>query len=82
MSAVVGQEAIAAFAQPRARPLHHLVTVEVAAIESNPDLMAVREAFERNFFHRSGPQSVGEAGVVDDAPLADVDAVVGVEAPR
>jgi hypothetical protein len=33
---------------------------------------------ERNVLHRAAPESVREAGVVDDAPAADVYAVMAV----
>jgi hypothetical protein len=35
--------------------------------------------FERNFLHRSSPQAVSKTGVVNDAAVADVDAVMTVE---
>jgi ornithine carbamoyltransferase len=82
MHAVVGQEVIATFAQSRACPLHHLATIEESPVRSNADLVAMREALERNLFHRSAPQSVRKAGVVNDAPVTDVDAVMRVERPR
>jgi hypothetical protein len=37
---------------------------------------------ERNFLHRSAPQSVCEARVVDDATAADVYAVMAVQCAR
>ena len=37
---------------------------------------------ERNVFHRSAPEPMGEAGVVDDASAADVYAVVAVQRAR
>ena len=45
---------------------------------SNSDAVAMREALERNVFHRSATESVREAGIVDDAPIANVDAVMRV----
>ena len=65
-------------AQSRARPLHHCATIEAAQIMSNSDAVAMREALERNVFHRSATESVREAGIVDDAPIANVDAVMRV----
>jgi hypothetical protein len=37
---------------------------------------------ERNFLHRSAPQSVREAGAVDDATAADIYAVTAVQCAR
>ncbi len=82
MFAVVRQDAIALFAQSRARPLHHFATIEELQLMSNPDFMAMRELLERNVFHRPAPQSVGKAGVVNDAAIANVDPVVSVEPAR
>jgi hypothetical protein len=43
------------------------------------EAVALRETFKRSDFHRPTPQPVHEAGVVNDAPIADVDAVMRVE---
>jgi hypothetical protein len=79
MRAVVSQDAIATFAQPRACPLHHLATLEDATVMSNSDLASMRETLERNLFHRSAPQSICKAGVMDDAAVTDVDTVMRVK---
>jgi hypothetical protein len=82
MDAVVGQESIVTFAQARACPLHHLATIESSPVMPNPDLMAMREALERNLFHRSAPESVRKAGVMNDASVTNINAVMRVERSR
>jgi len=77
--AVVRQEPIAAFAQPRAGACHDFAVIEAWRVMSNPDAAAMSEVRHRNFLHRSAPQPVREAAVVDDASVADVDAMVAVE---
>ena len=73
MLAVIRRDAIAAFAQPRACPLHDFETIEASLVVAKPDRVATREALERYFLHRSAPQSAREACVVNDAPVASVD---------
>lgn len=80
--AVVRQQPIAAFAQTRARTLHHFARIELGRIASNSDAAALCELRERNVLHRSAPQSLREAGVVNDATVADVYAVMAVERAR
>ena len=80
--AVVRQETIAALAQAGARACHHLLAIETRRIGPNPDTAASRETLERNVLHRSAPESVCEAGVVDDATAADVYAVMAVQRAR
>lgn len=80
--AVVAQQPIAPFAQPRARALHHFTTIEASLLRLNPDSSAVRETLERNLFHRAAPQPVCKTSVVDDTSIADVDAVVRMEGAR
>jgi hypothetical protein len=80
--AVIRQYAIAAFTQPRARPLHHRARIETVPVASDSDAVAMSEALERNILHRSAPPSVREAGVVNDTPVANVDAVMRVERAR
>jgi hypothetical protein len=41
--------------------------------------MAMREALERNVLHRSAPPTARETGIVNDAPVAHIDAVMRVE---
>ena len=80
--AVVRQDAVVGFAQARARPRHHFATVEALRAASNPDGVASSETLERNLFHRSAPEPVCKTSVVNDASVADVDAVVRVERAR
>jgi hypothetical protein len=80
--AVVGQHAISAFAQTRPRTVHRFARIKPGGRVSNTHVAATSEFFERNIFHRPAPQSMCEAGVVNDATIADVDAVVIVERPR
>lgn len=80
--AVVRQDSIPAFTKARARTRHHFCTTEALRLASNPDAVAMRETLERNVLHRSAPQSVSKAGVVDDAAIADVDPMMSVENSR
>jgi hypothetical protein len=79
MLAIAGQDPIVAFAQTRTRPLHHFVSIEAVSVTSEPDAVAVGKSLERNLLHRSAPPTVPKTGVVDDAAVTDVDAVVRVE---
>src|SRR5262249_711155 len=56
--------------------------IEATSIRSDVNAVPVAEAFERNFLHRTALPSMCEAGVVNDAPIADVDTVVRVERAR
>src|SRR5262249_24985330 len=76
---IVGQDPVAAFAQPGTGTRHHFGTVEIPAVALDPDLPAVCETLERNFFHRSAPPSVCEHCIVNDAATAAVDAMARVE---
>ena len=80
--AVVSQQPIAAFAQSRARTLHHFARIELGRIASKSDVAASCEVRERNVLHRSAPPSMREASVVNDATVADVYAVMAVERAR
>lgn len=77
--AVVGQKSIAPLAQTRARAFHHFLSIEAADVLSHADASPMSERCERNVFHRSAAQSVSKTRVVDDAPVADIDAVVRIE---
>src|SRR5687767_10829200 len=77
--AVVRQDAVAAFAQARACALQDFAAIEARRIVPNPDAAAMSELLQRNVLHRSAPQSVGEACVVNDATITGIDAVVTVE---
>jgi hypothetical protein len=79
---VVCHEPIVVFAEARTRPLHHFTAIEAWYIVSNPDAVAMSEILKRNVFDRSASQSVGKAGVVDDATVANVNAVMAIERSR
>ena len=66
-------------AETRTRPCHDFAAIEASCITSNPDAAPLREILERNVLHRSEPQSAGQPGVVNDAAVADIDAVMAVE---
>lgn len=82
MFAVVGQQPVTPFAQPRERPRHDLATIEDPAVALHPDRAAMRELFERNDLHRSAAPSVRKTRVVDNAAVTEIEAVVGVEESR
>ena len=82
MLAIVCQQPITAFAQTRTRTLHHFVTIEPGWGVYNSDVAASCELRERNVFHRSSPQSICEASVVNDATVPDVYTVMAVERAR
>jgi hypothetical protein len=82
MLAVVREDPIVAFAEARACPLNHCATIEGSLVVPYPDRMALSEALKGNVLHWSTPQSVCKAGVVNDTPVADVNAVVRVERAR
>ncbi len=82
MLAVVAQNAIPALAQARARPFHHRAAIEASSVVQDTDCVATREALERNVLHRTAQPSIREAGVVNDPPVAGVDAVMRVERAR
>lgn len=77
--AIIRQDVVAVLAQPRSRTLYHFAAIEASFVIPQPDAMAVGKMFERNFLHRSAPQSVRKASIVNDAPVAHVDAVVAVK---
>jgi hypothetical protein len=79
---IVSQYPVAAFSQARTRSFHDFVTIEASRFVSNPDALAVSETVERNLFHRTAPQSVRQAGVMDDASVSDVNPVMAVEHSR
>jgi hypothetical protein len=77
--AVVRQEPIAELAQSRACACHDFAAIEAWPVMSNPDAAATSEVRQRNLLHWSPSPPAREAAVVNDAPIADVDAVVAVE---
>jgi len=79
---VIGQQPIAGFPNTGSRSEDDLSNVEIElGVRSHPDALSVREMSERNFFHRSSAQTVGEPRVVNDRASADVDAMMHVAAP-
>ena len=78
--AVVVENAIAVFAESRARASHDFLRFETFhSMGLDPDVTPTRETLERNFLHRSAAPSSGEAGVMNDAAVADVNAVMRVK---
>jgi hypothetical protein len=77
--AIIPQDVVAVLAQPRSRTLYHFVAIEASFVMAQPDAMAMGEMFERHFLHWSAPQPVRKARIVNDAPVAHVDAMVTVE---
>jgi hypothetical protein len=79
MLTVVPQDVVVVFSQARARPLQHFMTIEASVVVSHSHGMALSETFERNFLYRPAPKSVHQTRVVNDAPVANIDAVMAVE---
>jgi len=80
---VIGQEPIAGFPNSGSCSADELSSVEIRWLaESHPDALCAREISERNFFHRSSAQTVGESRVVNDLASSDVDAMMQITAPR
>jgi hypothetical protein len=80
---VIGQEPITGFPHSGSCSADELLNVEIRwLVRSHPDALCAREISERNFFHRSSAQTVGESRVVNDLASTDVDAVMQIAAPR
>jgi len=76
--AVVGEETIRVFTETRARTTDDFRALESGSLtRPHPDGEAVSEPRKRNLFHRATPPARTEGTVVDDAAIADVDAVMG-----
>jgi hypothetical protein len=81
--AVVGEQAVAVLADPRARSKDDVLVVEPGiAVTSKPESASESEACERNLFDRPPLQGTYEGAVMDDPAAADVYAVVGIPTPR
>jgi hypothetical protein len=57
----------------------HFVKIEGARFVPDLDPVAASESFDGGDFHGSAPQAGCKTGVMNDAAIADVDAVVRVE---
>jgi hypothetical protein len=81
--AVVGEEAIAVLADPRARSADHFLTIEAdVLVRSKPESVTTSETCNRNFFHRSPVKGMYEGAVMDDPTATGVNAMVGISKPR
>ena len=77
--AVIAKQPIPVFTQPRANPADRILPGEHRhGMDANENLAAGGEAFERGLFNRTAMQRASEAGVVNDAAVADIDAVMFV----
>jgi hypothetical protein len=81
--AVVGEEPIAVFSDPGARPPHDLGSLQSMGLcGSDPYGMSVSEAREGSLFHRSPVPVLGKGGVVHDSAAAHIDTVMSVGETR
>jgi hypothetical protein len=80
--AVVCQQVIAAFTEPRTCPLDDLFKLEAPGVVPNPDLMAMREILEGGVFHRPTTKSAGQTSVVNYAAVPCINAVMRIESAR
>jgi hypothetical protein len=77
MLAIVGQQPIAVFPHPGARPADGLLRVENRGyIGSDPDRATARETSESHLLHRSAMKSVTESRVMHDLAIANIDSMV------
>jgi hypothetical protein len=75
--AIVGQQPIAVFPYPGARPANRLLRVESRRyIGSDPDRATACETSESDLLHRSSMKSVTQSRVMHDLSVADVDSMV------
>jgi hypothetical protein len=75
--AVVAEEAIAIFPQSRDCPTNDLVTLQpMGTWGSDPYRMTVREAHERNRFHRAAAPAGCKGPIMNDSAGAQVDPVM------
>jgi hypothetical protein len=80
---VVGQQAIAAFAEPGASTSHDVLLVECRhAAAFNVNRPAVYEALQGYLFDGAWPQVPRQTCVVQHHPVAGIDSMVGVTPPR
>lgn len=81
--AIVAEQPIPIFAEPGACPAHHLAAVKTRRhMASDPDCPVLREACERNLFHRASEELADHGPVVNDVTVSNVDTVVGVATTR
>jgi len=74
--AVIGEKSVAVFADAGERPTRHCCATESRRrVSSDPNRPSKREARERNFFHRTSPQSGHNRFVVNDVAAPHIDAV-------
>ena len=59
--------------------LRHFAAIRACSAIAEPEDAAAREVFERNLLHRPAPQSVREAGVVNDRAATHLEVVVAVK---
>jgi hypothetical protein len=81
--AVVGEKSVMVFADAGERPARHFCATESrCGVGPDPDRPSQREARERDFFHRSSPQSAQSWFVVNDIAASNIDAVMTEAAAR
>lgn len=79
MLTVIGQQAVAVFADSGTRSAHHFGTIEARRrLGSDPERMSMGELRQRNVFHRSCAQATREASVLHDSALPHINAVMHV----
>jgi hypothetical protein len=79
---VVGQQTKTIFTEARTCAFDHLGRVEEPLVVPDQDFMAVSEMLEGSRFHRPTSKSIGKSGVVNDAAVADIDAMMRIESAR
>jgi hypothetical protein len=83
MFTVVGEQSVAVFADAGERPARHFCATESRRrVDPDPDRPSEREARERNFFHRTSPQSAHSRFVVNDIAAPNIDAVMAEATAR
>jgi hypothetical protein len=81
--AVVADDVISILAKPAAGPEDHLLAVEAGIrVRAYGDEPAASEFDQRNLFHRSAAEASDETRVMDDPPVAHIEAVMDVAAAR
>jgi hypothetical protein len=79
--AIIGQQSITVLADARTRAANDFFTVKVSGgVTPHPQGPSRGEKCERDFFYRTAAQASGEATVMHDVPLTDVDAMVKIAA--
>jgi len=80
--AVPEEQVVLVFGQAGERPADHDLRCVLIRVMDHPDSAASGEPRERRDRDRPRTQPIGQAGVVHDPAVAQVDAVVGVAQPR